>query len=175
MRPRNTTRKSPPCRKTIPICSTPAFRLPKMRRREAGRRRLWRVTRNWPMAQPPEEFEPRRRSRRPLSPPSSARKNVPSNSSTSFSASRRAAIGDRPHSWAQSGSTSNWATTKESPNWRRRPPRGCPTRRAQRFCCSREIPSDNLAVRKLRGPFTIACSSNSRTLHLQQRRAFIAC
>ena len=168
-------RKSPPFRRTIPICSMPASLLPKMRRRQAGRRRLWRATRSWPLAQSPRPFAPRRRSRLPLSLQSSARKNVLSSSSTSFSASPRAAIGDRPHSWAQSGSTSNWATTKESPSWRRRPPRGCLRMRARRSCCSREIPSDNSAVRKLRGPFTIAYSNNSLMLHLQQRRAFIAC
>ena len=78
-------RKSPPFRRTIPICSMPASLLPKMRRRQAGRRKLWRATLSWPLAQSPRPFEPKRRSRRPLLLQSSARKNVLSSSSTWFS------------------------------------------------------------------------------------------
>ena len=72
--------------RTIPISSMPASLLPKMRRRQAGRRKLWRASPSSPLAQPPRPFAPRRRSKRPLSPQSSARNNVRSSSSTWFSA-----------------------------------------------------------------------------------------
>ena len=168
-------RKSPPFRRTIPICSMPDSLWPRMRRRQAGRRRLWRAIRSWP------PVNPRGNSRRGGDQGCRARcrarreRTCPQAFQHRSRHPRKAAIGDRPHSWGQSGSTSNWATTRESPSWRRRPsglPRGWArgdlAARGKFRATTRQSESCARAVYdRLLQQF--------RTLHLQQRRAFIAC
>ena len=118
---------------------------PKMRRRQAGRRRPWRAIRSWPPAQSLRQFAPRRRSRLPRSRAELGEKERALklfNCRSRHPRKRRLATDRIPGRSRLNFELGNYKRVAEMAE---KAPPGCPRMRARRSCCSREIPSDNSA------------------------------